>query len=92
MFIGDDLVIDLGGVHGAASASVALDDLGLTLGENYSFDLFFAERHTSQSNFRIDTSIALTPSVDEPVTLGLLGLSLAGIGMIRRRQVKSLQR
>ena len=59
VFINDQLAIDLGGVHGAASGSVDLDTLGLTIGETYDFDLFFAERHTSQSNFRIDTSIEL---------------------------------
>jgi hypothetical protein len=26
----------------------------------YSFDLFFAERHTSESNFRIDTTLIFT--------------------------------
>ncbi len=59
VFIDDQLVIDIGGVHPAASASVDLDTLGLTVGNTYDFDLFFAERHTTQSNFKIDTSIAL---------------------------------
>jgi hypothetical protein len=82
------LVIDLGGVHGAMSAGVALDSLGLTSGNDYSFDLFFAERHTTQSNFRIDTSIKLKPdthTVPEPSTLLLLGLGLIGLGVSRRR-------
>lgn len=59
VFINNQLVIDLGGVHGALSASVDLDDLGLTPGENYDFDLFFAERHTTQSNFKVQTTILL---------------------------------
>jgi len=59
VFINNQLVIDLGGVHGAMSASVALDDLGLTEGSPYTLDLFFAERHTSASNFQIETSIEL---------------------------------
>ncbi|QDU59615.1 tRNA3(Ser)-specific nuclease WapA precursor [Planctomycetes bacterium Pan216] len=66
VFVNDELVVDLGGVHGAASGSVDLDTLGLTLGETYSFDLFFAERHTTQSNFQIETSIEL---VTEPPTI-----------------------
>ncbi len=60
VFIEDQLVIDLGGVHSAQHGSVDLDDLGLTVGNVYTFDLFFAERHTTQSHFRIDTSIDLT--------------------------------
>jgi len=80
VFINDELVIDLGGVHGAQSASVNLDTLGLTTGENYAFDLFFAERHTTASNFFATTNIELAPvPVPGAVLLGLLGLSAAGI-------------
>ena len=64
VFIDDKLVIDLGGVHAAQSASVDLDTLGLTVGESYDFDLFFAERHTYASNFNATTNIVLTP--EEP--------------------------
>jgi len=66
VFINDELVIDLGGVHGAQSASVDLDDLGLTIGEDYLFDMFFAERHTSASNFMITTSLLLEDAPEEP--------------------------
>jgi fibro-slime domain-containing protein len=64
VFINDRLVVDLGGVHGAISGNVNLDSLGLTPGQTYSFDMFFAERHTTQSNFRIDTSIQLRSDSD----------------------------
>ena len=50
----------------------------MTPGNTYDFDLFFAERHTSESNFRVDTSIVLEQPHDgvvpEPASLGLFGL------------------
>ena len=85
VFINDELVVDIGGVHGAASGAVDLDTLGLTLGNNYSLDLFFAERHTVASNFRMETSILLQ-TVPEPSILALLGMGLLGVGFIRRRR------
>ena len=66
VFIRQRLVIDLGGVHGTMTDSVNLNTLGLTPGDTYDFDLFFAERHTSESHFRIDTSIALVPPTVTP--------------------------
>lgn len=59
VFINDQLTIDLGGTHNALSGSVDLDSLGLTVGRTYPLDLFFAERHTTESNFRIDTTIVI---------------------------------
>lgn len=61
VFINKRLVVDLGGVHGPVSGAVNLDTLGLTPGQTYSFDFFFAERHTFGSNFRLQTSINLQP-------------------------------
>jgi len=49
----------LGGVHSAEPASVSLDSLSLTLGSSYLMDIFYAERHTTASECRIDTSLSL---------------------------------
>lgn len=60
-FINGKLAIDLGGLHPPLSQTVDLDamadDLGISPGGTYPMDIFHAERHTDQSNFRIDTSI-----------------------------------
>ncbi|MBN1928604.1 MAG: fibro-slime domain-containing protein [Chlorobiaceae bacterium] len=81
----DQLVVDLGGVHSSENGSVNLDNLGLTQGQTYDFDLYFAERHTSQSNFRIDTSIELLP-VPEPASAALIGVGATLAGLIRSRK------
>lgn len=63
VFIGGKLVIDIGGVHGATSQTIDLDRLNyLNDGQEYPLKLFFAERHTTQSNCRIDTTINLQPA------------------------------
>src|SRR5689334_8959105 len=63
VFLNGQLAIDLGGIHGALTGSVNLDQVagqyGLTDGNNYAFNMFFAERHTTDSNFRIDTSLPI---------------------------------
>jgi fibro-slime domain-containing protein len=64
VFINNKLAIDLGGLHPKASLSVSLDmaaaKLGIKVGNAYNLDLFHAERHTDQSNFRVDTNLEFT--------------------------------
>jgi fibro-slime domain-containing protein len=62
VFIDNKLVINLGGIHEPRSASVKLDDLGLTAGQTYPLDFFFAERHATGSNVLFQTTLALRPS------------------------------
>jgi fibro-slime domain-containing protein len=57
VFINKQLVIDLGGRHGEETAKVSIDDLGLEVGQVYDLAVFHAERHTSESNFQIQTSM-----------------------------------
>ncbi|HEY5957299.1 MAG TPA: fibro-slime domain-containing protein [Polyangiaceae bacterium] len=59
VFVDKQLVIDMGGRHSQLKGAVELDALGLTIGETYSLDVFNAERHTTQSNFRMDTTLTL---------------------------------
>ena len=59
VFINNKLVVDIGGQHAQVAGAVDLDTLGLTPGETYPFHIFYAERHTSSSNFRMHTSIDL---------------------------------
>jgi fibro-slime domain-containing protein len=59
VYINDKLVIDLGGIHSAVEQTIDLNRLGLTDGENYKLDFFFAERHRTQSNFKITTNLKL---------------------------------
>ena len=63
-FINGHLAIDLGGVHSAETASVDLSAneaaFGLVKGTTYPLAVFSAERHTTESHFRIDTTIAFT--------------------------------
>ncbi len=61
LFINGKLAIDLGGLHPQLSSEVNLDakaaELGIVKGGTYKMDIFHAERHTEDSNFKVETTI-----------------------------------
>lgn len=67
VFINRKLVMDLGGVHGEKYGAVNIDSLagvlGLQPGKTYDFHFFFAERHTTESNFTLETNLPLAPAL-----------------------------
>lgn len=62
VYINGHRAVDLGGIHMQQTATVKLDEqaetLGISKGNTYELAVFNAERHTSGSNFRIDTTFA----------------------------------
>jgi len=70
LFVNGHLAIDLGGVHTAETGSVDLDAqaaaLGISIGNTYQMDIFHAERHTSESNFRVETTLSCLDSIVIP--------------------------
>jgi fibro-slime domain-containing protein len=70
-FINGHLAIDLGGLHEARTATIVLDDraaeLGLVKGNVYPLELFHAERHSTGSHFRIDSTLSLVDCGSVPI-------------------------
>jgi fibro-slime domain-containing protein len=62
IFINGKLALDLGSMHNVATGEIDFDAqadaLGIVPNRQYPMDVFHAERHTSASNFRIETNIA----------------------------------
>jgi fibro-slime domain-containing protein len=68
IFINKKLALDLGSMHGQEQGTIDFDaqaaKLGIVAGGVYAMDIFHAERHTSASNFSIETNIAcFTPAI-----------------------------
>jgi fibro-slime domain-containing protein len=62
IFVNGTIAMDLGSMHAAALGTIDFDAqaerLGILPGGTYAMDIFHAERHTSDSNFRFQTNIA----------------------------------
>jgi fibro-slime domain-containing protein len=62
IFINGKLALDLGSMHGAELGVINFDaqaaELGIAPGRAYPMDIFHAERHTTASNFAVQTNIA----------------------------------
>jgi fibro-slime domain-containing protein len=62
VFINRNLAIDLGGIHSSLSKTVDLDEqadqLDIRKGEVYPMHIFFAERHPTESDFVVQTTIS----------------------------------
>ena len=69
VFIDGKLVIDLGSLHPVREQFIALDRLDwLEDGETYRLKIFHAERRTSASNFRMETTLPLRPVTIPSIT------------------------
>lgn len=68
IFVNGKLALDLGGLHNAVVGTIDFDaqaaDLGISQSGSYPMDIFHAERHTTASNFRVETNIACFTPVD----------------------------
>jgi len=81
LFHNGQLVLDIGGVKGIGFYSSA----AVTVNAGDRFDLFFADRRTSQAGIILDQGGMIT-TTPEPASVALMGAGLVAIGAVVRRR------
>lgn len=81
VFINGKLAVDLGGAHQEKESSINInddfaDEYGLVEGQKTSFKLFYLERHTSESNCKIQTNLNISKNVGYEFVSGTEGKEL----------------
>ncbi|MCZ6835373.1 MAG: fibro-slime domain-containing protein [Planctomycetota bacterium] len=61
LFIDGELGLDLGGVQPGVSQIIELERLGLTDGQTYALQFFYAQRNPSTSRFSMRTNVVVIP-------------------------------
>jgi fibro-slime domain-containing protein len=80
VFINENLVLDIGGIHQALTRSFNLRDVlpASEMGKNQTLRVFHAERHGTASNLKITTNIIAKPEDMGVSTVGPNGPTLTG--------------
>lgn len=86
LFVNGNLAVDNGGVKAIGASAVVSNLIGLTAGDLYTVDLFFADRHVVQSGIEFTSSVKLYP-IPEPAFFQMGALvAMSGLGLLRLRR------